>query len=251
MLGCCTGPDTTYRSPRLRFRGLVGVLPYFVFCTAIAVAAAPAEEGASDAPSSWTQVLWNLPVVGRFLIPSPTLPPIAAANGCAVTPLTELTDSDALAFESQDGPDVSGLLPAMSQAMEKFRRLVMSAGGTFDLKSAYRPAAYQEHLQDVWFKWMRDLRRNRTAACEGLRAAVHEEFLKHHLLETQMPVTASDHTRGMAFDADIKLPRVAAAKKKRRRISIDRLALIAGLQRPDVRHDPVHFKLVGKLRPPA
>jgi hypothetical protein len=38
------------------------------------------------------------------------------------------------------------------------------------------------------------------------------------------------------------MPRLARLKK--RRVSLDRLALLAGLRRPDIRHDPVHFKLV-------
>ena len=125
----------------------------------------------------------------------------------------------------------------MAQALEKFRKLVMSAGGTFDLKSAYRPLAYQEHLQQVWFKWMRELRFNRQPGCQGLRAQVAEEFTRHKLMPTQMPVTDSDHTRGMAIDA-------AVAKKRRvTSVSLDHLALLAGLKRPDVRRDPVHFKL--------
>jgi D-alanyl-D-alanine dipeptidase len=130
----------------------------------------------------------------------------------------------------------------MAEALEKFRKLVASAGGTFDLKSAYRPLAYQEHLQQVWFKWMRELRFNRQPGCQALRAQVNEEFTRHKLMPTQMPVTDSDHTRGIAFDAAVLMPRLARLKK--RRVSLDRLALLAGLRRPDIRHDPVHFKLV-------
>jgi len=71
---------------------------------------------------------------------------------------------------------------------------------------------------------------------------VGDEFTRHKLMPTQMPVTDSDHTRGIAFDAAILMPRLARLKK--RRVSLDRLALLAGLRRPDIRHDPVHFKLV-------
>jgi hypothetical protein len=56
---------------------------------------------------------------------------------------------------------------------------------------------------------------------------------------TQIPVTDSDHTRGMAFDAAVMIPRL-----KKRRVSVDYLARLAGLMRPDFRRDPVHFKLV-------
>jgi hypothetical protein len=65
-------------------------------------------------------------------------------------------------------------------------------------------------------------------------------------MPAQMPVTDSDHTRGMAFDAAITVPRVVRTVKRRRVLvsSLDRLALIAGLRRPDIRRDPVHYKLV-------
>jgi hypothetical protein len=37
------------------------------------------------------------------------------------------------------------------------------------------------------------------------------------------------------------MPRMARLRK--RRVSLDRLALMAGIQRPDIQRDPVHFKL--------
>ena len=126
-------------------------------------------------------------------------------------------------------------------ALDKFERLVRSVGGTVELKSAYRPPSYQAHLQAVWFKWMLELRNNRESGCQTLRAQVGEEFARHRLLEKQMPVTSSDHTRGLAFDATVVLPRVAWLRA--RRVSLDRLALLAGIKRPDILHDPVHFKL--------
>ena len=61
-------------------------------------------------------------------------------------------------------------------------------------------------------------------------------------METQVPVSSSDHTRGLAFDAAVVLPRIA--RLQRRRVSLDRLAVLAGLMRPDIHRDPVHFKLV-------
>ena len=88
---------------------------------------------------------------------------------------------------------------------------------------------------------MLELRNNREPGCQTLRGQVGEEFARHRLLETQKPVTSSDHTRGLAFDAMVVVPRVAWLKKHR--VSLDRLALISGIRRPDVRRDPVHFKL--------
>ena len=164
------------------------------------------------------------------------------AGACSIDPLPEIIDAEAIQFEKQEALDTTGLLPEMAAALEKFRKLVTSVGGTFELRSAYRPLAYQEHLQQVWFKWMRELRRNREPGCQALRLEVREEFTRHNLMETQMPATDSDHTRGMAIDASVMLPRLARTKK--RRVSLDHLALRAGLRRPDVRHDPVHYKLV-------
>jgi hypothetical protein len=169
-----------------------------------------------------------------ILPPPPPLPP------CSVAPLAAITDADALAFENGSGPDVGGLQPAITRALERFRQLVTSVGGSFELKSAYRPPAYQAHLQQVWFQWMA-LRNNREPGCQELRAAAGDEFARHHLLETQKPVNSSDHTRGLAFDATVTVP--VAARLKRRRVSLDRLALLAGIRRPDIFHDPVHFKL--------
>jgi len=191
--------------------------------------------------------LFNLPVVEHVTIAQPDLSVIefqSPSPHCNVAPLPEIVDAEAVRFENEEGPDTGGLLPAMAQALEKFRRLVTSAGGTFDLKSAYRPLAYQEHLQQVWFKWMRELRFNRQLGCQAMRAQVEDEFNRHKLMPTQMPVTDSDHTRGMAFDAAVMMPRVIRTRKRRVSVSLDRLALMAGLRRPDIRRDPVHFKLV-------
>jgi D-alanyl-D-alanine dipeptidase len=130
----------------------------------------------------------------------------------------------------------------MSRALVRFQKIVRSVGGSLDLKSAYRPPAYQLHLQRVWDKWMQ-LRNNNVAACQDMRAQVRDEFARHDLLETQRPVTSSDHTRGLAFDATVVIP--ANARIKRRKVTLDSLAHSAGLRRPDIWRDPVHFKFVG------
>jgi hypothetical protein len=206
----------------------------FAFCALTAGAAVPGDDDAPD--------IWDLPIVDRAAILQPNLAAAAMAPNCSVAPLPELEDEETVQFENLDGPDTAGLLPAMAEALQKFRRLVAAAGGSFDLKSAYRPITYQEHLQQVWYKWMHELRFNHQSGCQALRAQVQEEFTRHKLMPTQIPVTDSDHTRGMAFDAAIMMPRVAKLKKTR--VSVDYLARLAGLRRPDVRRDPVHFKLV-------
>jgi len=133
----------------------------------------------------------------------------------------------------------------MSRALVRFQKVVAQVGGSLELKSAYRPPAYQQHLQQVWDKWM-ELRTNNVAACQDLRAQVQQEFLRHDLLESQRPVTSSDHTRGMAFDAAVTIP--PHARLKRRKVTLDKLAHIVGLRRPDIVHDPVHFKFIGGRR---
>jgi len=200
------------------------VLACLSLCTCL-VAAPPAPGGESATPN------------GSALMPGLSPPPAA----CGVTPLPAITDDEALAFEKGNAPDTEDLAPAMAWALAKFQRLVSSVGGTFELKSAYRPQSYQIHLQAVWLKWMRELRNNRDKGCQELRAEVGEEFASHRLLERQMPVTSSEHMRGLAFDARVVMPRVARLKK--RRVSLDRVALLAGIHRPDIRRDPVHFEL--------
>ena len=117
---------------------------------------------------------------------------------------------------------------------------------SMELKSAYRPPAYQAHLQEVWDKWM-TVRSNRDPNCTEVRARVQMEFERHRLLESQRPVTFSDHTRGNAFDAAVFLP--AGAKLARRRVTLDKLARLSGVQRPDIARDPVHFRLIGAPSP--
>jgi hypothetical protein len=197
------------------------------------------------AESSWADSLWNLPVT-RWIMPliaPPPAPPApkAPAVTCKIPPLPPIVDPEAWEFEASVSPSTTGLVPAMTRALAKFEQLVSSAGGTFVLKSAYRPPSYQAHLQQVWYKWM-ELRNNSDPGCQELRAEVHNEFAGHHLIESQKPVTSSDHTRGLAFDATVVMP--APTRLKKVVVSLDRLALLAGIMRPDVIRDPVHYKLV-------
>jgi D-alanyl-D-alanine dipeptidase len=157
-----------------------------------------------------------------------------------------MEDSQALAFENRVGVlgavDLDGLTPSTAMALARFQRLVTAAGGAIAVTSAYRPATYQEHLRNVWEKWMGELRFNRDPLCQELRWQVEDEFRRHALLESQRPVVDSDHTRGLSFDAAVRLP--GRKKGRRGRVSVDLLARRAGVLRPDIRRDPVHFKLM-------
>ena len=212
--------------------------------------------------TSWEAEILNLPVVRFFAslftdpatLPVPSGTPALAAPpqfpkaACSVPPLDGISDPAAQALEASNSPDgaidVNGMEPAAAHALDLFQTKVQAVGGTIELKSAYRPAAYQAHLQDVWYKWMQ-LKGNHDPGCQDLRAQVQQEFLRHHLIESQHPVTVSDHTRGLAFDATVSLP--PHARIGRRLFTLDRLARLAGLLRPAIASDPVHFKYVGAV----
>ena len=218
-------------------------------------------EMVSVEPSLWFEGFWTKSILRFFAPPllasaepSPEMPqiflpeePISVSPDCPVAPLSALQDADAMTLEAQVGTslvvDVEGLTPTTAAALDRFQRIVTRVGGAFALTSAYRPSSYQEYLQEVWDKWVKELRRNRSQDCEALRAQVQEEFSSHQLLYSQRPAGASDHTLGIGVDASVKLPRVF--RGKRRRISVDRLARQAGFSRPEPRRDPVHFRLIG------
>jgi D-alanyl-D-alanine dipeptidase len=181
-------------------------------------------------------------------VPVPTATAFDPEPGCSVAPLQPIDDGAAQQLEVSTGSnvvDVADMIPAAARALTMFQTKVASVGGTMILKSAYRPAAYQKHLQDVWYKWMGELKGNRDSACQVLRAQVQDEFVRHRLIETQHPVAVSDHTRGLAFDATVDL----STAKIGRRLTLDRLARLAGLLRPAIVADPVHFKFLGFALP--
>jgi D-alanyl-D-alanine dipeptidase len=178
---------------------------------------------------------------------TPLPPAIPQQSACPVAPLDPVADAEAQQLEtSLDVVNVAGMVPAAAGALERFQTRVQAIGGSIVLKSAYRPAAYQQHLQNVWYKWMTELRSNSNPDCQELKAQVRDEFTRHRLIETQHPVAVSDHTRGLAFDATVDLP--AHARIGRRRVTLDSLARLAGLTRPAIAADPVHFKFVGSTR---
>jgi D-alanyl-D-alanine dipeptidase len=220
----------------------------------------------TESSQSWADTLWDLPVVRFFaqiFEPAPVELPSASASAtvaelpkpvsvCSVAPLDPVEDPAAQQLEARVGTEnvvnTEDMVPAAAQALDRFEQKVTSVGGSIVLKSAYRPAAYQQHLQNVWYKWMTQLRGNNEPGCQDLRAQVQNEFMGHHLIETQHPVAVSDHTRGLAFDATVELPRLA---KRGRRITLDGLARVSGLLRPAIAADPVHFKFVGAAVRPA
>ena len=215
----------------------------YVCCVAVLLSAV---QPAAAAQASWYTRLF-LPVLNIFSFGAISEPEtvfealpdlLPAVPSCWVAPLSEIQDEEALAFESAAGTqgvvNTGGLTPSTGYALTRFERIVRSAGGRIYMTSAYRPLAYQSHLQELWDKWMMELRANTLPECQDLRNEVMLEFTRHGLLESQRPATMSDHTLGLAFDAVVSLPR---------RHRLDRLARRAGLYRPIPAGDPVHFRL--------
>ncbi len=202
--------------------------------TGVAEATAMEEEALPVSPSSLRDQEMTRKAVHRYVL----------AMGCKVAPLDEIESPEALALEknADTAPaDIYGLMPDAALALDTFKELVNSVGGTFDLKSAYRATAYQAHLHEIWIKWVKGLRSNRTSGCSAVREEVGAEFARHKLLLRQQPVADSDHERGLAFDAAVAMPR--AAKLNGKRVTVDKLAALAGMSRPNSRRDPVHYKL--------
>ncbi len=212
--------------------------PAFVSAPAATESVAIEEEALPVSPvRSFSSVIWDAQIrsLRRFQM----------FAGCKVAPVPEIWDAEVLAFEKNADiapADIAGLVPDAALALDTFREMVTALGGTFELKSAYRPTAYQAHLHEVWMKWVKQLRNNRSSGCRAMREEVGSEFARHQLLPRQQPVPASDHARGLAFDAAVAMPRGARLNGKR--VTVDKLALLAGIRRPNSRRDPVHFKLL-------
>jgi hypothetical protein len=204
---------------------------------------------APEPEPTWLQSFWELPVFKWLagLEVSPIAPPevtiaAPAPPPCSVAPLAAIEDPTAMGMESASTLNLEGLTPGASRALAKFEKIVQARGGSFTVTSAYRPSTYQAHLRDVWFKWTYELRDNQERSCLELKADVGNEFVRHGLLATQHPVEISDHSMGIGFDAVVVFPTV---KRKRSRVSVDRLSRLAGVSRPAIRRDPVHFRVIG------
>jgi len=149
---------------------------------------------------------------------------------CSVDDLPPITDSEVQTFE--DNPDLSDtarLTPRMKTALSCLLR--DAAAGSPSVGSAYRPLAYNQHLIDVWEKWVYELEGNEEPACAALKTKIQGHFQRHKLLETQPPVVGSLHTLGEAVDVTISLPPA----------NIDTLAAGCQLRRSVPVKDPVHF----------
>lgn len=151
---------------------------------------------------------------------------------CPIAPLSPITDPEVQRFE--DNPDLSDtarLSRRMQTALQCLQTAIGDAGGTSSVGSAYRPPAYNQHLIEVWRKWMNELKEETNPACQTLRAEVQAHFRRHKLLESQPPVPGSLHTKGEAFDLTSNLPYA----------NLDALARGCQVYRNIPRRDRVHF----------
>jgi len=125
--------------------------------------------------------------------------------GCSVDDLPPITDPEVQLFEDNpDRSDETRLTPRMKTELACLK--TAAAAGSPKVGSAYRPPAYNQHLIDVWKKWVRELKDNANPACTVLKTKIHEHFQRHGLLESQPPVPGSLHTLGEAVDVTISLP---------------------------------------------
>ena len=148
---------------------------------------AGASTGAYSPPlNAWLDEVLDLSLFRLFVPPpdsSATLPGIASPLTplpCPIGPIPPLDDEEALAFEGSSQVDLDGLTPATSRALNRFERRVTLLGGKMAVTSAYRPPAYQAHLQVVWDKWDR-LRDSHEQGCAVVRAQAQEEFERHRI----------------------------------------------------------------------
>jgi D-alanyl-D-alanine dipeptidase len=149
--------------------------------------------------------------------------------------LPPITDPDVLAFENNpNASDTARLTTEMKAALKCLTDGATTLGCTPapSVGSAFRPPAYNQHLINVWKKWVNELMEDENPACANLKAKIQGHFQRHKLLISQPPVPNSRHTRGLAVDVTINLPPA----------NIKILAKGCGLIRPKPVDDPVHFQ---------
>ncbi|MCR4304399.1 MAG: hypothetical protein NUV63_09295 [Gallionella sp.] len=125
--------------------------------------------------------------------------------GCSVDDLPPITDPEVQLFEDNpDRSDETRLTDRMKTALACLK--TAAAAGSPNVGSAYRPPAYNQHLIEVWEKWVNELKNNKEPACATLKTKIQGHFKTHKLLESQQPVEGSLHTLGEAVDVTISLP---------------------------------------------
>jgi hypothetical protein len=190
----------------------------------------------------------------------------AETGTCPVDPLTPLTDPDAIDLEAGVNPvkfvDHDGnvrmdpsMLPdraTLSQGrIACLENAVKSLAGRFQLESAWRPEAYQDHFYEIRLKWL-ELMQIQNSECSGLLAEILREKQRHGIGD--VVGRRSAHTQGNAIDVSTDRPRPCtncfdlAGPPGMTREVIDAAAQQCGLQRlPESMrpNDPGHFSIGG------
>ena len=149
---------------------------------------------------------------------------------CPVAPLKPLTDPISLEHERgryKGTPDLQRVDARVVAGQACIIQKVAALGGSAPVSSGYRPAAYQEHLREVWDKWQL-LQNNNEERCKAVKAQVEEEWAAHAL--RFQPGTRSNHNIGMAVDIGGVPP-----------ASADAIAAQCNMYRR-VPSDPVHYE---------
>lgn len=158
---------------------------------------------------------------------------------CPVSPLPEMTDTDALAFEAGSRWRPDRLTADYQSRLACVQNAITEQGGTVTPGSAWRPTAYQAHLRAVVTKDSEIRQRANEIKdlpeCAEVISEVSAEMSKHSLRPGQAVARPglSRHERGLAFD--ITPSNVTSAQ-------INTIAQQCGVSRQAVPGEPWHFQ---------
>jgi hypothetical protein len=132
-------------------------------------------------------------------VPDPTGTSCVPVSTCPVTKLDDITDPVALKYEdgtySSTNPDIEHLNQATQAGLACIVQKVVATNcyQTPQATSGYRPAAYQKHIYDVYYKWQK-IKDNNTLECAEVKAAIKIEF-KFHSNFARAPGKTSKHSQ--------------------------------------------------------
>jgi hypothetical protein len=145
-------------------------------------------------------------------------------------------------LENTNGIDEQDLQPSVNVALQRFRNSVNAQpGGHFNLQSAFRTKAYQQHLREVYDnKHKLDALIADHPECQVIQNEVNQEFTRHQL-GTQRPGDPQDpnyqrHTTGAAIDVGLNQSGLSLQQ-------MITLGCTANLYRPLLPGDQAHFEL--------
>ncbi|MEO8343002.1 MAG: hypothetical protein ABI536_04200 [Gallionella sp.] len=183
-------------------------------------------------------------------VPDPTGTSCVPVDTCpAVTKLDDITDPVALKYVdgtySSTNPDIEHLNQATQAGLACIVQKVVATNcyQTPQATSGYRPAAYQKHIYDVYYKWQK-IKDNNTPECAEVKAAIKKQF-DYHSPFRHAPGETSNHSQvdaqgnpaGNAVDIGLVPQNIA-----------DAIAGQCNMYRPMINmpnpkdNDPVHYQ---------